>query len=410
MDTPPLGNPAAWVGIEPHIPDNFPVGGHAPFAPRRGPDPARARRDAAADDAAARPVPFRSTPSLRNGKRNAAAPAGHSGPERATPRRAYPRPISLAELLARPGKAPEWLVDGLLLVGGVSLLVAKPKVGKTTLSRARGLAVARGTPFLGRTTQQGAVLYLVLEDSEEMAKEHFVRMGGTAEPLFCHIAGGEEADLEWVGEIIAEFQTRLVIVDTLFKLIRFSDGNDYAQVSRAMAPLIGLARKTRCHITCLHHVGKGLRNGPDAILGSTALFGAVDTVLSLEEHSERGTISTTQRYGTRLPPTPLTLDPATGWPALGTAPATPAEEPLAARVRAVCSAPVTAPALAARLDVSRTRLDRVLARLVAEERLVRVGTGLRGDPYRYAPPTWQSPPPPLPLPLDPNGGTPPRPS
>ena len=407
MDTPPLGNPAAWQGIAHHIPDNFPVGGHPPFAPLRGPDPARARRDDAADEAADRPVPFRSAPALRNGKRNAPAPAGRSG--RDTPRRDRPRPIALAELLARPGKAPEWLVDGLLLVGGVSLLVAKPKVGKTTLSRALGLAVARGTPFLGRTTRQGAVLYLELEDSEEMAKEHFGRMGGAAEPLYCHIAGGEEADLDWVGEMIAEFQTRLVIVDTLFKLIRFNDGNDYAQVSRAMAPLIGLARQTRCHITCLHHAGKGERNGPEAILGSTALFGAVDTVLSLEEHSERRTISTTQRYGTRLPPTPLTLDPETGWPALGTAPATPAEEPLAARVLAVCTAPVTAPALAARLDVSRTRLDRVLARLVAEERLVRLGTGLKGDPYRYAPPTWQSPPP-LPLPLGPGDPPPPRPS
>ena len=48
-----------------------------------------------------------------------------------------------------------WIWDGILPDGGMSLLVAKPKVGKTTLAFGLGVAVSRGTEFLGRATMQG---------------------------------------------------------------------------------------------------------------------------------------------------------------------------------------------------------------------------------------------------------------
>ena len=46
---------------------------------------------------------------------------------------------------------PIYLVDGLLVRGTVSALVAKPKVGKSTLARLLCLAVATGKEFFGRT-------------------------------------------------------------------------------------------------------------------------------------------------------------------------------------------------------------------------------------------------------------------
>ena len=44
----------------------------------------------------------------------------------------------------------EWLWEGILPAGGLSLLVAKPKVGKTTLAFRLGFAVTSGKDFLGR--------------------------------------------------------------------------------------------------------------------------------------------------------------------------------------------------------------------------------------------------------------------
>jgi hypothetical protein len=66
---------------------------------------------------------------------------------------------SLKDLLSEPEEQLDWLVEDQLPASGFSLLVAKPKVGKTTLARHLSLTVSRGHPFLGRSTQQGPVIY-----------------------------------------------------------------------------------------------------------------------------------------------------------------------------------------------------------------------------------------------------------
>ena len=66
--------------------------------------------------------------------------------------------ISARELLDQPTEEVRWLWDGILLQGGMSLLIAKPKVGKSTLARCLAVAVSRGSPFLGRKTVQAPVV------------------------------------------------------------------------------------------------------------------------------------------------------------------------------------------------------------------------------------------------------------
>ena len=59
--------------------------------------------------------------------------------------------VSLGELYAKPDPEVEWLVQGLLPADGLSLLVAPPKVGKSTLARCLAVAVADGRGWwLGR--------------------------------------------------------------------------------------------------------------------------------------------------------------------------------------------------------------------------------------------------------------------
>jgi Mrp family chromosome partitioning ATPase len=63
--------------------------------------------------------------------------------------------VHISELLGEPDEPENWLVDGLLPTGGLSVLVGKPKAGKSTLARALAVAVARGEPWLGRATFPG---------------------------------------------------------------------------------------------------------------------------------------------------------------------------------------------------------------------------------------------------------------
>src|SRR5439155_18507176 len=92
----------------------------------------------------------------------------------------------MVDLLAEPQQAVAWLVEGLLPLGGLSLLAAKPKVGKSTLARNLALAVARGEPFLDRAVRPGPVVYLALEEHRAGVAEHFTRLGATDEPIHIH--------------------------------------------------------------------------------------------------------------------------------------------------------------------------------------------------------------------------------
>jgi protein-S-isoprenylcysteine O-methyltransferase Ste14 len=100
-----------------------------------------------------------------------AAPTGDKKPEGGF------RLVGIGELLSRPEVPPDFLVDGLLVRGTVSVVVAKPKVGKSTFARGLALAVARGEPFLGRITRQGACIYLALEERHEEITADFRAMG-----------------------------------------------------------------------------------------------------------------------------------------------------------------------------------------------------------------------------------------
>jgi dipeptidyl aminopeptidase/acylaminoacyl peptidase len=61
----------------------------------------------------------------------------------------------------------------------------------------------------------------------------------------------------------------------------------------------------------LHHARKSAGDGADATLGSTAIFGTVDTQISLKRTDARRTIDTIQRYGIDMETTVLNFDPET---------------------------------------------------------------------------------------------------
>lgn len=58
--------------------------------------------------------------------------------------------VSAQALLEEPEEQRQWIWEGILPQGGLSLLVSKPKVGKSTFCRDLARAVSRGSPFLGR--------------------------------------------------------------------------------------------------------------------------------------------------------------------------------------------------------------------------------------------------------------------
>ena len=121
------------------------------------------------------------------------------------------------------------------------------------------------------------MVYLALEEKRSEVQAHFRNMGATDEPIFTHFGRAPEDALVELQGAIREHAPVLAIIDPLFKFVRLRDGNDYAEVSREMEPLLNLARASGCHILCVHHSGKMERGGGDGILGSTAPAGGPDS-------------------------------------------------------------------------------------------------------------------------------------
>src|SRR5262245_37060059 len=68
-----------------------------------------------------------------------------------------------------------WIAEG-ILPEGLSMLVGKPKVGKSWMALDLGLAVASGGTFLGKPSEEGDVLALFLEDNERRLQSRITAM------------------------------------------------------------------------------------------------------------------------------------------------------------------------------------------------------------------------------------------
>lgn len=216
----------------------------------------------------------------------------------------------LKALLSEPVVPTEWLWQDRLVAGSLSIIAAKPKVGKSVLLRNLALAVARGEMFLGAPVKKGPVLYLSLEERREDVTADFRRMGADgSEDILIADSGTVFSAVK----AVEEMKPVVLCADPLIRLTGVKDTNDYAQQYLALGPLIDVARKTGTHIVCSHHSSK-IASGDaiDAPLGSTAMGGAVSTLIVLRRSQNgRRTIETRQRIGKDMEETTLNMNDET---------------------------------------------------------------------------------------------------
>mgnify|MGYP004605141007 CR=1 FL=1 len=216
--------------------------------------------------------------------------------------------FNAADLLQEQLPPVKWVVPG-LLPAGLSLLVAAPKIGKSWMALDLCLAVASGGTWLGHEVNQGAVLYLALEDSKNRLQSRIRLLldGFTPPPEACTMrvqapmlgAGLLEMLDGWLNE---HPDAKLVCIDT-FQRIRPPAGkneNAYFADYRACGQLQAWAMQHGICLLLVHHTKKGVNPGDvfESISGSTGIMGAADTVLTITKKArfaEEATLSITGR-------------------------------------------------------------------------------------------------------------------
>ena len=299
--------------------------------------------------------------------------------------------ISLRDLLAMPVIEQRYLVEELLPSGGSSIWVAKPKVGKSTTVQYLAHAVACGSKFLGRDCVQGLVLYVALEENQAEVADHF-RALQTPEIDNIRICFPRmlQDQHTWLRENVERYAPALVIIDPVQKLVRFRDINDYACVVNGLEPITALASEKNFHVALTHHAPKEAGPEPgDSPLGSTALFGCVDTLVRMRKQGDQRMILSDQRYGENFPETIISLDPTTREVSVAGLKADVDRNMVLEgildflRDRGSETEPVGEPEITENVEGRTGELRAALRSLVSDGRVVRIGAGKKGDPYLY---------------------------
>ena len=295
---------------------------------------------------------------------------------------------TLQELLARPIVPIKWVWQDHLAAGTVSAVVSKPKVGKSTFARNLCLAVARGDKFLGLATCQGACIYLALEERSEDVTADFRAMGADgSEPIHVHADTSPASGILALISLIREKLPLLIVIDPLFRLVRVRDEKAYAETYAALGPLIDISRATGSHVLLSHHSGKLLKADViDAPLGSTAISGAVCSLIVLKKSDSYRTIQTVQRLGKDLDETVIEFEQETRLLSLGESRFDTERSRMESEILkflAESSEPQTQAQIRDGVDGQARIIRAALTSLCGSEMISKSGEGTRGKPFVY---------------------------
>lgn len=197
-----------------------------------------------------------------------------------------------------------FLIDGLLPKAALSVIGAKAKHGKSSMSRIEAVAISKGEPFLDRPSDQGEVLLCSLEDPRPHVDNHLKLLGYIkGQDARIHIVGKLARDINQTVDAIAGHLAKhkdiqFVILDTLGKVLRAKDSTSYDEMLQLCEQLHLLARQTGVHIQALAHCKKVQPEDPfDGFLGSVEVRAEPDTNIVIYDHRGKRLIKSETRMG-----------------------------------------------------------------------------------------------------------------
>ncbi|MGA7504539.1 MAG: AAA family ATPase [Candidatus Sulfotelmatobacter sp.] len=197
-----------------------------------------------------------------------------------------------------------FLIDGLLPKAALSVVGAKAKHGKSSMSRCEAVAIAKGEPFLDRETEQAEVLLCSLEDPRQHVDNHLDLLGYMkSKDARIHIVGKLARDITQTVDAISNHlakhpDIKFVVLDTLAKSIRAKDSTSYDEMLQLCEQLHDLARQSGAHIQALAHCKKIQPEDPfDGFLGSVEIRAESDTNVVIYDCRGKRLIKSETRCG-----------------------------------------------------------------------------------------------------------------
>jgi hypothetical protein len=210
---------------------------------------------------------------------------------------------TLDDIMTKEFRPAEHFIRDLVPAEGVTLLVAKSKVGKSWMMYDICISAALGRELLGgRKPKQGHCLYLALEDSQKRLRFRGEKLLGLhmgpcpgvhAATTWDRVdQGGLELIKDWVDSTRTQGHTAVCVCIDVLQMIRPLGGERQSVYQRdymAVQGLRTLAAELGIAIIVAHHQRKSSADDlQDTISGTQGLAAAVDCSIVLERQSNGG--------------------------------------------------------------------------------------------------------------------------
>jgi hypothetical protein len=159
------------------------------------------------------------------------------------------------------------LVEDLIFEDALVLLGGESGSGKSVLCTHLGMAVARGTEWLGRQVKQGPVLWCCYEESPLERGDIVSRYLDFGDLPFNVVWPGRagcidtEEGIALLRTWIHEYRPRLVVVDPLVAACKDVDFDSVGKGRGKLALLKALCTEERVAVLVVHHLNKNVASG-----------------------------------------------------------------------------------------------------------------------------------------------------
>ena len=208
-----------------------------------------------------------------------------------------PAPIGSADLAKARIEPLRWVVER-ILPEGLTLLVGKPKLGKSWLALHMAVEVALGGRVMGQLgVTPTPVHYFALEDGQRRLQARQAIVYGPRPPsndltFALALPQLDKGGLEAV-RAVAAGGAGLIIIDTFGRVQPPQAGNrnSYAAEYGLVGALQQIAQQARIAILLVHHERKSVEGDRagymlDKVLGTTGITGAADNTIILQAEDD----------------------------------------------------------------------------------------------------------------------------
>ena len=198
-------------------------------------------------------------------------------------------PIRLTRAADVRVRAVEWLWDGRVPLGMLSLWAGPPKVGKSYVSLSMAAGVSRGAAPPHGSIPDGPASVILMSAEDDPSRTIIPRLKAAGADLSrVHILesvvleGGNEAlpslraDMAHVAAAADRLgDCRLIVIDPVSAYLGGVDDHRNAEVRGILSPLKKMAERLNAAVVLLSHLSKGGSSNPQQrVIGSIAYVGA----------------------------------------------------------------------------------------------------------------------------------------